>query len=71
MTRLPRIAADLLDDEQRKLWEAVNGGRRAASHQTTGGLVDSAGGLIGPFNAWLHSPLVGLPAAQLGESVWS
>ena len=69
MTRLPTITDDLLDDEQRKLWETVNGGRRAASHQTTGGLIDSTGGLIGPFNGWLHSPVVGLPAAQLGESV--
>ena len=69
MGRLAEVTSDLLDDEQQALWDTVTGGRRAASHANTGGLVAPTGGLIGPFNAWLHSPVVGVAAARLGESV--
>ncbi len=68
MTRLPVLRHDQLDNAQREVWEQITGGRRAAAHSGTGGLVDAEGGLIGPFNAWLTSPTIGGAAARLGEA---
>lgn len=51
------------------MWDAVVGGRRAAAHHGSGGLVSPEGGLVGPFNAWLHCPVVGKHAADLGEAI--
>lgn len=51
------------------MWNAIAGGDRASAHHGSGGLVAEDGGLIGPFNAWLHSPAVGGPAAELGAAV--
>lgn len=67
--RLPILGEGELDDEQSELWAEIVGGRRAVAHQGAGGLVDPDGALIGPFNAWLHCPLLGRHAARLGEAV--
>lgn len=69
MPRLPAVQEADLDSEQRAVWERITGGARAAAHEGTGGLVGEDGALVGPFNAWLHSPAVGGPAAELGEAV--
>lgn len=69
MGRLKVITPPELSAEQREVWSAVTRGSRAAAHERLGGLVGADGGLVGPFNAWLYSPTVGLPAATLGEAV--
>jgi len=69
LPRLPSIRQEGLSEDQRVVWEQITGGRRAAAHGGRGGLITAEGGLIGPFNAFLHSPRLGGPAAQLGEAV--
>jgi 4-carboxymuconolactone decarboxylase len=69
VTRLPTITERALDDAQRMLWDNVVGGRRAQAHGGASELVDDDGGLIGPFNAWLQSPAVGIAAADLGAAL--
>ncbi len=69
MPMLPVLRHDDLAADQLEVWSQVTGGRRAAAHGGSSGLVTAEGGLIGPFNAWLHGPALGLPAAQLGEAV--
>jgi 4-carboxymuconolactone decarboxylase len=63
MAKLPSITADQLSPDQERVWQIVTGGRRG----TAADLTDDAGGLVGPFNAMLISPLVGLHLAALGE----
>ena len=69
MTRLAALPRADLDEGQRAVWDAVTGGRRAEAHRASGGLVDDRETLIGPFNAWLYNPRIGLRAAELGEAV--
>jgi 4-carboxymuconolactone decarboxylase len=67
--RLSPIREPELDDRQRVVWDQITRGRRAPLHQGGSGLVSRSGSLIGPFNAYLHSPSVGGPAAALGEAL--
>jgi 4-carboxymuconolactone decarboxylase len=67
--RLAPLRETDLDDRQREVWHEITAGRRASVHGGSGGLVAGNGGLIGPFNAFLHSPSVGGPAARLGEAL--
>lgn len=69
MGRLRAVTESELTPGQRAVWDSVTGGARAAAHKGSGGLVGPDGELVGPFNAWLYSPTVGLPAASLGEAV--
>ena len=72
MTRLRPITESELDDAQRRTWEAIVGdGRRTIAHPGALELRGADGGLVGPFNAWLHSPdvdgaglIAGPPAAE-------
>ena len=48
-SRLPYLRYDDLDPERRAVWDAVVGSRGAD-------LVNADGGLIGPFNAFVHAP---------------
>jgi 4-carboxymuconolactone decarboxylase len=59
MTRLPYLRYDDLDERGREVWDGVTGSRGD-------GLVNAEGGLIGPFNAFVHAPGVGRHLSALG-----
>ena len=62
MSRLPELRRDQLDPAGQEVWDQVVGTRG-------GQLVTSAGGLIGPFNAFVHAPDVGRHLSALGAAV--
>jgi 4-carboxymuconolactone decarboxylase len=66
--RLPKLAPSALDDEQRALYDAITGGRRAQGPQVFR-LADPEGRLEGPFNAFLLQPRLGSALQALGSSV--
>lgn len=71
MTGAPRIAKaapESLDPEQRRVYAAIAGGRRAQGPQLFQ-LVDRDGGLEGPFNAFLLQPRLGLALQEVGSAV--
>jgi 4-carboxymuconolactone decarboxylase len=66
--RLAKLAPTSLDDEQRSVYQAIAGGRRAQGPQLFR-LVDVDGGLEGPFNAFLLQPRLGQAVQALGAAV--
>ena len=62
MSRLPYLRHDDLGPDGRKVWDGIVGSRGAE-------LVSEQGGLIGPFNAFLHAPDVGRRLSSLGQQV--
>lgn len=62
MTRLTPLTEDRLDEPAAALREAIIGPR---GHS----VVNEAGGLHGPFNAWLHAPVIGKRLSALGSSL--
>jgi 4-carboxymuconolactone decarboxylase len=66
--RIPKLPPSGLDDEQRSLYDAIAGGRRAQGRQLFR-LVDDEGRLEGPFNAFLLQPRLGSALQALGSSV--
>ncbi|TDD75757.1 carboxymuconolactone decarboxylase family protein [Actinomadura rubrisoli] len=82
-TRLPLLFPGSLGDEQRAVYEAVTGGPRGgraftsreddppdpAANGPAFRFVDDAGRLLGPFNAMLYSPSVGMPLQDLGAAL--
>ena len=67
-TRLPKFEPSALDAEQRSLYDAIAGGRRAQGPQLFL-LADADGRLEGPFNAFLLQPRLGSALQALGASV--
>jgi 4-carboxymuconolactone decarboxylase len=61
-SRLPYLRYDDLDPDRRAVWDAVAGSRG-------GDLVNAEGGLVGPFNAFVHAPGVGQRLTALGQVV--
>jgi 4-carboxymuconolactone decarboxylase len=68
MARLPRLSPDLLDQDQKKLYDTITAGPRARARQPFP-LVDEAGALEGPFNAMLLQPALGSALQALGAAV--
>ena len=66
--RIPRFEPLSLDQEQRSLYDAIAGGRRAQGPQLFR-LADPEGRLEGPFNAFLLQPRLGSALQALGASV--
>ena len=66
--RLAKLVPAELDDDQRAVYDAVAGGRRAQGPQLFR-LVDAEGGLEGPFNAFLLQPKLGYALQALGAAV--
>jgi 4-carboxymuconolactone decarboxylase len=66
--RIPKLDPSTLDDDQRALYDAIAGGRRAQGPQLFQ-LADAAGRLEGPFNAFLLQPRLGSALQALGASV--
>ena len=66
--RIGKLEPSSLDAEQRALYDAIAGGRRAQGPQLFR-LVDDHGRLEGPFNAFLLQPRLGSALQALGASV--
>jgi len=66
--RIGKLEPSSLDAEQRSLYDAIAGGRRAQGPQLFR-LVDEGGRLEGPFNAFLLQPRLGSALQALGSSV--
>ena len=66
--RLPLLHPDRLDDDQNEVYEAVTGGPRAR-REPPFRFTDDSGRLLGPFNAMLYAPAVGLPLQELGSAL--
>jgi 4-carboxymuconolactone decarboxylase len=62
VSRLPDLRRDQLDPSGQEVWDLVVGTRG-------GQLVNSAGGLAGPFNAFVHAPDVGRHLSALGAAL--
>jgi 4-carboxymuconolactone decarboxylase len=59
-SRLPYLRYDDLGPDGQKVWDAIVGSRGEE-------LVSDEGGLIGPFNAFVHAPGAGRRMAALGH----
>jgi 4-carboxymuconolactone decarboxylase len=66
--RIPKLEPSALDDDQRSLYDAIAGGRRAQGPQLFR-LADAEGRLEGPFNGFLLQPRLGSALQALGASV--
>jgi len=62
MSRLPYLRRDELDADGQAVRDGVVGSR-------AGQLVNDQGGLIGPFNAFVHAPEVGRRLSSLGRVI--
>ncbi|HZU74932.1 MAG TPA: carboxymuconolactone decarboxylase family protein [Acidimicrobiales bacterium] len=61
-SRLPYLRREQLDDSGMALWDAITATRGAS-------VVGGEGGLVGPFNAWVHAPGVGARMSALGATL--
>ena len=66
--RLPATLPEVMDDEQRALYDAIVGGPRGAGPQHVALTADD-GSLTGPFEAMLLNPDLGRALQQLGTAV--
>ena len=64
MTRLRLLTRSELDDDQAVVWEQIVSSRAGSLE-----LVGEEGGLIGPFNAFVHAPGVGRRLSALGAAL--
>jgi len=62
MSRLPPLRRDELSPDGQELWDSIVEGRGKQ-------LVTSAGGLAGPFNAFVYAPEVGWRMSSLGHQL--
>jgi 4-carboxymuconolactone decarboxylase len=62
VSRLPDLRRDQLDPPGQEVFDLVVGTRGSQ-------LVTAAGGLVGPFNAFVHAPDVGRHLASLGAAL--
>jgi len=62
MSRLPYLRRDQLDANGEVVWDSITSSRGAA-------VVNAEGGLVGPFNAWVHAPGAGAILAELGAAL--
>ncbi len=62
MRRLPYLQRDDVGDAARAVWDSLVSSRGR-------NIVNDAGGLVGPFNAWVHAPGVGARFGELGAAL--
>jgi 4-carboxymuconolactone decarboxylase len=60
VNRLPYLRRNDLGPDGQEVWDSIVGSRGAA-------LVNEQGGLVGPFNAFVHAPDVGRRLTSLGK----
>jgi len=65
--RIGKLKPSAFDAEQRSLYDAIAGGRRAQGPQLFR-LADAEGRLEGPFNAFLLQPRLGSALQALGDA---
>ena len=68
MSRISYITPDSFTEAQQHLFQSIAGGKRGEGRAPED-LLNSEGGMSGPFNAWLRSPVLGDAAQRLGETV--
>lgn len=68
MSRLPIIQPQDFTPAQQRIFDSVTGGKRKAV-SSTGSPLTAEGGLRGPFNALLYSPIIGDAVQRVGEAV--
>jgi 4-carboxymuconolactone decarboxylase len=66
--RLPTLDPRALSEAQREVYDAVTAGPRTGRAPAFR-ITDDEGRLLGPFNAMLYSPQVGLPLRDLGAAL--
>jgi alkylhydroperoxidase family enzyme len=66
--RLPWLTPDQLNQDQRRVYDAIIGGPRSKGPQVFK-LVDDHGRLEGPFNSFLMNPTVGLAVQAVGAAI--
>ncbi|WP_433338137.1 carboxymuconolactone decarboxylase family protein [Spirillospora sp. CA-294931] len=66
--RLPPLHPGALSDEQREVYDAVLDGPRTAEAPPYR-MTDADGRLLGPWNAMVHSPSVGMPLQELASAL--
>lgn len=68
MSRISYITPDSFTEAQEHLFKSITGGKRGEGRAPED-LLNSEGGMSGPFNGWLRSPVLGDAAQRLGETV--
>ena len=68
MSRISYITPENFTEAQERLFKSITGGKRGAG-QAPEDLLNLEGGMSGPFNPWLRSPVLGDAAQRLGETV--
>ena len=68
MNRLPIIQPEDFTPAQQRIFDSITGGKRSAV-SSTGSPLTAEGGLRGPFNALLYSPVIGDAVQRVGEAV--
>ena len=68
MSRISYITPDSFTEAQQHLFKSIAGGKRGEGRAPED-LLNAEGGMSGPFNAWLRSPVLGEAAQRVGETV--
>ena len=68
MSRISYITPENFTEAQQHLFKSITGGKRGEGRAPED-LLNAEGGMSGPFNAWLRSPVLGEAAQRLGETV--
>jgi 4-carboxymuconolactone decarboxylase len=68
MERLPRLHPPFDNEDQQRLYATITSGPRGGSQQPFA-LVDDVGALVGPFNAMLLQPGLGVALQELGAAL--
>ena len=68
MSRIPAITPKEFTEAQRRLFDAITQGKRGTG-STVDAFLTPDGGLRGPFNAFMYSPVIGDITQQLGAAV--
>ena len=68
MGRISYITPDSFTEAQQCLFKSITDGKRGEGRAPEE-LLNSEGGMSGPFNAWLRSPVLGDAAQRVGETV--
>ena len=68
MSRISYITPENFTEAQQRLFKSITSGKRGEGRAPED-LLNSEGGMSGPFNPWLRTPLLGDAAQRLGETV--
>ena len=68
MSRISYITPENFTEAQQHLFKSITGGKRGEGRAPED-LLNAEGGMSGPFNAWLRSPVLGEAAQRVGEAV--